>query len=105
MIQLLCHLWGDYIIQTSWMALNKEKNTLAAFIHALTYTLCFLFITTNTYTLLTIGVTHFIIDRFALVKRLRKYNGPDFLSVWLSIIADNTIHLTINFLAITYIGI
>lgn len=44
MLQLLLgHLVGDYLLQTSWMAVNKSKKTLqgwmAAIVHSVIYTL------------------------------------------------------------------
>lgn len=40
--QLLCHAVGDYCLQSDWMATEKTKRSLAAAVHALTYTLCFI---------------------------------------------------------------
>jgi hypothetical protein len=31
MNQLLCHLWGDYILQSHWMAENKTKRSKPIF--------------------------------------------------------------------------
>lgn len=74
--------------------------------------------------LFVIGVTHFLIDRFALAKYLIfaknkahdhelvwedcKDTGyhkdrPDFMRVWLYIAVDNTMHLVINYFAIKYL--
>lgn len=33
MNQLIAHLIGDYWLQTSWMAFNKEKSWLATLAH------------------------------------------------------------------------
>ena len=38
----LVHSIGDYVLQSDWMATNKTKNSFAAFIHALVYSLPFL---------------------------------------------------------------
>lgn len=35
MEQLILHLFGDYILQTNWMATEKVKKSFAAFAHAL----------------------------------------------------------------------
>ncbi len=64
MQQLLVHLFGDFICQNSWMALNKSKKTFPCLVHILIYTSCFLLLTTSWKALLVIGVTHFFIDRF-----------------------------------------
>lgn len=133
MLQLLCHLWGDYILQSDWMAQNKTKDWFPAIIHAMVYTLCFLPLigaTRTPWAGCVICGTHFLIDRFRLARyavwvknwmgpwganlywRNCKTTGyldadrlgpPAWMSVWLLIIADNTLHLTINFLALRYL--
>ena len=155
MIQLICHLWGDYILQSSWMALNKSKRWWPCLIHCFTYTLPFLVMTRSWKALLVIGVTHLLIDRFGLARylvwlkesqapsgglpwrhcTLTGYWDPEkkpeaaskeqdvewwlqdqvltkrglfverpiWLRVWLTIVADNTVHLTINALALAFL--
>ena len=139
MVQLLCHLWGDYILQSDWMAQNKTKAFLPAWLHASAYTFCFLFLRPSILAIAVIMVTHFLIDRFRLARYLvwaKNWMGPrgtkgqkvvgsdvvlydwtwsecaktgyppntsDWMAVWLLIIADNTLHLTINFLALKYL--
>lgn len=123
--QIVAHLVGDYIIQSHWMANNKAKSSWAAAVHAVTYTLPFLFITQAPLALAVICGTHFLIDRFRLAryvvwlkngpiggvdktgviwKPLTATGYPDdtppFLSVWLLIFADNTLHLLCNGFAI-----
>ncbi len=44
MPQLLAHLFGDYVFQSSWMAENKTKRSWPAFVHALLYSLCFVWL-------------------------------------------------------------
>lgn len=112
MEQLLCHLWGDYVFQNHWMAANKKQSSIAAFVHALAYTCCFICITRNVSALLIIGITHFFIDRYQLSGYWCKIwgigcpglFGGNYADIhirsWLWIIVDNTIHLTINYLAI-----
>lgn len=124
--QILAHLVGDYLLQSHWMATEKTKRTLAAAIHAVTYTLPFLLLTQAPAALAFICGTHFLIDRFRLarwvvsLKNGYLFEGQDtpghlvmratatgyrddmplFLSVWLLIIADNTLHLICNGLAL-----
>ena len=129
MSELLCHLFGDYIIQSDWMATQKTERWWPAFMHGWTYTIPFLFLTTNMTALLIICVSHIIIDRFRLARyvvwlknflapirksevelwnpsfaecRATGYppDRPTWLTVWLMIIADNTMHLTINHFAL-----
>lgn len=126
MAQLLLHLIGDYLLQSGWMAANKAKSHIAAFVHALVYSLPFLLLRPSLNAWLVIFVTHFFIDRYSLAKRvavIKNYiapckhwpkNGdlsdfgyhkctPEFLAMWLLIITDNTLHLLINFIALKYL--
>jgi hypothetical protein len=66
--QLVAHAVGDYILQSDWMADNKTKSSVAAAIHALTYTLPFLLITLSPEALAVICGTHFVIDRWRLAR-------------------------------------
>lgn len=126
MLQLIFHLTGDYVTQSDWMAQNKTKNSLAAFWHALIYSLPFLLITHGRFACSIIFVTHFFIDRFRIARYVvyakniifappgawknwedcsatgYYKDAPVWLAVWLMILCDNTIHLAINYLAIKY---
>ena len=68
--QLVAHAVGDYIVQSDWMADNKTKNSFAAAVHAVTYTLPFLFITQSVAALAVICGTHFVVDRWRLARFL-----------------------------------
>jgi hypothetical protein len=127
MSQLLCHLWGDYILQSHWMAQNKRRDTTAAWVHATLYTLCFLPLCNGSHWILQgqiIYWSHFFIDRFGLARYVvfaKNFLGwpwpkwedcratgypsecPAWLAVWLMIVADNTLHLSINYLALKYL--
>lgn len=71
MEQLLTHIFGDYICQTDWMAVNKDKKSFPCLIHAFIYTAIFLLLTTSWKALLVIGITHFILDRWhIIIKRI-----------------------------------
>ena len=113
--QIVAHLVGDYILQSHWMATEKVKRSIAASVHAICYTLPFLLITSSSAALAVICWSHFLVDRFRLARFVVwAKNGasgpitatgypdevPAWLSVWLLIIADNTIHVVINGLAI-----
>jgi hypothetical protein len=115
--QIVAHLVGDYILQSHWMATEKVKNSVAAAIHAVCYTLPFLLITQSPEAIGIILVSHFFVDRFRLARYVVWLkNGPwkpltatgyqddvpAWLSVWLLIIADNTVHIVCNGLAIWY---
>lgn len=65
---VLAHMVGDYCLQSDWMATEKRTRNLAAVVHAVCYTLPFLFLTTDVTALAVICVTHGVIDRWALAR-------------------------------------
>lgn len=120
MLQLILHLVGDYLTQSDWMATRKTQSSFAAAIHATVYSLPFLWLG-SWRAVAVIGVSHFFIDRFRLARFVvfaKNFAGwpwpewedckatgysasrPPWMSVWLMIIADNTIHLICNYLAL-----
>jgi Protein of unknown function (DUF3307) len=116
--QIVAHLIGDYILQSHWMATEKTKNSRAAAIHAISYTIPFILITQAVWPIMVIMVSHFLVDRFRLARYLVWFkNGahlpitqtgypddvPVWLSTWLLIIADNTVHIVCNGLAIRFL--
>ena len=125
MLQLILHLFGDYISQSDRMANEKVKDIRMALLHAFIYSVPFyIFIDMSIVAFLTIFLTHAVIDRYRVVKyiifaRNRLHDKtlrwedcsatgyhkdkPIWLTVWLLIIADNTLHLLINYLAILYL--
>jgi len=130
MSQLLLHLWGDYILQSDWMAQNKTREHLPAFIHAALYSVGFLLLTRSPIAMAVIFVTHFFIDRFRLARYVvwaknwmspwganlywrncsktgyldsDRLGPPAWMAVWLMIIADNILHLTINYFSLRYL--
>lgn len=126
MEQLIAHAFGDYVLQSDWMALKKRKSFGIALFHALVYGLPFLLLQPSLLGWLTIVGTHAVIDRFALAKYIcfaknhiappdfwpvwSKTNAtgysedkPTWMSTWLFIIADNTLHLAINYFALRYL--
>jgi hypothetical protein len=123
MEQILLHLIGDYVTQSHWMAENKTKTHAPALIHASVYGLPFLLIG-SPIAVLVIFATHFLIDRYRLARYIvwaknRLFNpafpvltdcptgyppeSPAWLSVWLLIVADNTLHLVINYSALRWL--
>lgn len=66
--QLLCHLFGDYVFQSDWMASEKVKQNAAALCHAAVYGLCFLPLRPSLAAWLVIVGTHFVIDRWRLAR-------------------------------------
>lgn len=153
---IICHLWGDYLFQSDWMASTKTKSSWPCFWHAVWYTTPFLVLTQSLWALAFIAGTHFVIDRFRLARYAcwvknwlapnwidtKKYeayvydpgaresfafkvmnhpwsecsatgykidesfaNGgkPMWMAMWLMIIADNTLHLTCNYIALRWL--
>lgn len=124
MEQLLLHLTGDYILQTDWMAREKVRRTSAALVHVTVYTIPFLLLTNSTSALFFIWFSHLVIDRFRLARYVafaknwvtntslkwqdcKKTGYPDsapiWLSAWLMIITDNTLHLIMNYAALRWL--
>jgi hypothetical protein len=179
MLQLLAHLWGNYLLQSEWMAQNKTKRNWPCLVHCALYSALFIplcwkpgwvsvsqpagvYAWSNTFHWNALGMifaTHYLIDRYRLARCVVwvknwmgpkrcwcrhsiggqpawtddiKYIGEDFkvddfyiwyaptpplwgcpsgyppttpvwFSTWLLIIADNTLHLTINYLALRYL--
>lgn len=123
---VLAHLVGDYILQSDWMACGKTSRWWPAIVHGATYTVPFLVVTRSPWVLLAIGGTHIVIDRFRLARHLvwvKNFIGPRgsnppwrdcaatgyppdkpvWMAVWLLIIADNTVHLCINFASVVWL--
>lgn len=123
--QLLAHAFGDYVLQSDWMAREKTSRLSVALMHALVYSLPFLALQPSLAAWLVIVATHALIDRFRLARYLVWAKewlsptrppplaecptgyGPDkppWLAVWLLIIADNTLHVAINGAALRWFG-
>ena len=78
MLQLILHLFGDYLTQSDWMAKNKTKRWWPAIAHATVYSLPFLMIG-SWQAVLVIWATHAVIDRFRLARYLcwlKNWIGP-----------------------------
>ena len=123
MEQLILHLVGDYVTQSDWMAVNKGKRSWPALCHVMVYSLPFLLIG-SLWAFAVILVSHFAIDRFRLARYLvwaKNWLGPGnhpwaecsetgyhnslplWLVTWLTIVADNTLHLICNYCALRWL--
>jgi hypothetical protein len=132
--QLVAHAIGDYVLQSDWMANQKTKDSIPAMVHAIFYTLPFLFFTQSLLALAFILGTHFIIDRWRLARYVvyvKNFIAPEssqddgtvwwhpwaecvgtgyhkdrpaFLAVWLLIIADNVMHVLCNAAALRWLA-
>lgn len=124
--QLVAHAFGDYVVQSHWMATEKTKRSLAAAVHALTYGVAFWLALGASWAALAVIVgTHFVIDRWRLARFVVWFknlafcpasadsftltatgsppDAPPFLAVWLLIICDNILHVCINGIALRYL--
>lgn len=68
--QLLAHIVGDYLLQSDWMAREKTRRSVAAAVHALVYSVPFLFLGPSPLAWLAIAWTHFVIDCWRLARYL-----------------------------------
>lgn len=59
---IMCHLIGDYVLQSNFIASTKGKNWYHLFVHCVLYTVPFLIVFGWTWQLLIIFLTHMIID-------------------------------------------
>jgi hypothetical protein len=66
--ELIAHLFGDYVVQSTWMAERKLEAHGPALAHALSYAACFAPLTRSPARLAVIAATHFAIDRWRLVR-------------------------------------
>lgn len=97
---LVGHLVGDFLFQTSWMALNKDKQFTPLLVHSLIYT-----VTVALFALPAEGLSiaamalvflgHLVIDRRLLVDFWLKniLRSPDL--PWLKIVQDQVWHVLI----------
>lgn len=116
------HLVGDYILQSDWMATEKTKRMFPALVHALVYSLGFLYFRPSLTALAVIFGSHYLIDRYRIARYVvwaKNWIGPNrpwsecsttgypnerpvWLTVWLLIIADNILHIVINGVALRW---
>ena len=67
--QILAHLIGDFVLQSGWMANNKQKRALPALVHSLVYYVPFLImLQPSVATSVVIVGTHFVMDKWALAR-------------------------------------
>ena len=114
-LALLLHFVGDYLTQNDFIAKKKTSDIKIALLHGFIYGLPFAVIVGFSWQLAAIMVSHAVIDRWRLATywiKLVNWNfksdnfgfsseTPKFMSVWLMIIVDNTIHVSINALCIS----
>lgn len=67
---IMCHLVGDYVLQTDFIATSKGSNWYHLIVHCILYVLPFCITFEFGYELLLLFITHIIID--ALKARYKK---------------------------------
>jgi len=85
---ILCHLFGDYVLQCDYIAKSKGDNWYHLFVHCALYTLPFCFCFGYNIGALVIFISHLIVD--ALKARYKKINY----------VVDQIIHYIIAFLTV-----
>ncbi len=119
----LAHMVGDYVIQSDWMASEKTKRWWPAVAHGVSYGLPFVVVTQSVLALAVIVGTHILIDHYRLARHVVWFKNqlapkafrpghtatgmsagkPDWMAVWLLIIADNVIHMLFNVWAVVWL--
>lgn len=113
MIQLISHLFGDFVFQNDWMAINKNqynpKGWLACLVHCIVYT-TFFYGQGNSLQLGLVFITHFIIDKFSVARhwtnifKVGARMPRDFwLYTYLIFMVDMAYHLACNYIIIRYL--
>jgi hypothetical protein len=103
---LWIHFISDFLLQTSWMAMNKSRNTLALLVHCFVYTIPFICLTFDSTLSLSFdfviinGCCHFIIDFITSRFTSKLYKEEKYRAFFSVIGLDQTIHMTI--LILTY---
>lgn len=89
---IVLHLFGDYVVQSDWMANAKTKASVPALAHAVTYTVPFWLVLPSWQALLLIGGSHFVIDRWRLARYVcwaKNFLGPR--EEWVAVPCENGI--------------
>jgi hypothetical protein len=102
---IACHMLGEYVTQTDWMAARKLLDWRPRLIHVATYTAGMVFVPLQAHMslaravafLLAIGIPHFIVD-------CRRWASGE---VWVAkpIMVDQAIHLVCVAITATAFGI
>ncbi len=107
-LQFIAHRTGDFLLQNSFLALNKKKDWRVAVLHGLVYSLPFCFLTQKPESLVLISGTHILIDFFNISSFwVRTYNWDwqgdvPKVPLWVMVEVDQTLHYAINYLALIF---
>jgi len=102
---LMAHILGDWILQTEWQALNKDKNWRAMTAHVFVYSVVVFAVlgwrlgwgSAGVYTaVVALAIVHVVLDRrrpllwFMKVARITVTREPE---AWFMIAVDQAVHL------------
>lgn len=82
---VICHIVGDYFLQTDYMATNKGKDWYLLFVHCVCYCVPFLVVYGFAWQIALIFIVHIIVD--SLKARYKKIN----------LLTDQIIHYIVAF--------
>lgn len=85
-ILILCHLIGDYVLQSDYIAKTKGENWYHLFVHATLYCVPFMIVFGISRHCFTLFLTHMFID--AMKSRYKKlgYIGDQLLHYWVLVL-------------------
>lgn len=90
---IFCHLVGDYVLQSDFIARTKGENWYHLFVHCILYCLPFYIVFGLTWQLWVVFVTHIVID--ALKARYKK----------ISYTTDQVLHYAVMFVFLISVSI
>jgi hypothetical protein len=62
LVLVACHLIGDYVLQSDYIATNKGKNWYELFVHCFLYCIPFYFVFGFCWQLYVVFIAHLIVD-------------------------------------------
>lgn len=100
---LFGHLFGDYVFQNNWMALNKKVNKIACVLHCSVYTITVMLflvigagLSASLLTVFLIFSSHYILDSTSLVEKWMRFYKIRSWSTYVPISKDKTKHSGID---------
>lgn len=97
---IIGNLVGDYLLQNSYLALNKKKSSLICAVHCAIWTLsvCLFSGWWIPWVIVALFVSHFIQDRTQIISRYmdavgQKSSRTGICAPWSAIFVDNVFHI------------
>lgn len=76
---LVCHLFGDYVLQTDFIAKTKGENFYHLIVHCVLYIVPFILVGVRINLLWFIFATHLVIDYFKAINKVIEYDEDQYL--------------------------